>query len=487
MGYKFISIDTNKLIVNKENPRFSSVKNEYEAIETIILNQQEKLLNLIEDIAGNGLNPSELVIVVEEEEEEKYVVLEGNRRVTAIKLINDLDFYADIDSKFANKVSVILSKKSAHSINKINTIVFEERLEANRWIKIKHTGENSGVGILGWSKERKESFISENSKMDKVYKVLQYVKESKYYSDDLKIRLSDIKLSNLSRLLDDPHVRETIGLTLKNKKFYRLVAEEELSKGLSKILYDILNGIFKGKSISTKENRLAYIEGFTEKQLPCYEKEVIEIATLVATDLNDSNEILYNNEQISLNDFNVIDELTMEVLEEDNKSVLPKIKIKNKDIVLATTKNNRNRRKYLIPSDFNVKIEDKALGAIYKELKTLDIKRYSNSVEILFRVFLEKIVLNYIKKNNLDIEKNENLNLVETMECIIIDLKNKGKIILEDEAFVEELLKEKKGIFNSETLKDYTMNKERFIDIISLKRSWDILEELLKILILNIN
>lgn len=485
MGYKFINIDTDKLIVNKENPRFSSVKNEYEAIKTIILKQQEKLLNLIEDIAGNGLNPSELIIVVEEEG--KYVVLEGNRRVTAIKLINDLDFYADIDSKFANKASVILSRKSAHSINEINTIVFDDRLEANRWIKIKHTGENLGIGILGWSKERKESFISENGKMDKVYKVLEYVKQSKYYSDDLKIRLNDIKLSHLSRLLDDPHVRETIGLTLKNKKLYRLVSEEELSKGLSKILYDILNGIFKGKSISTKENRLAYIEGFTEKQLPCYEKEVIEIATLAATGLNDRNEILYNNEQMTLNDVNVIDEITMEVLEEDNKSLLPKIKIKSKDIVLATTKNNRNRRKYLIPSDFNVKIEDKALGAIYKELKTLDIKRYSNSVEILFRVFIEKIVLTYIKKNNFAIEKNENLNLIETIQYIIIDLKNKGKITLEDEVFVEELLKEKNGIFKSETLKDYTMNKERFIDIISLKESWDMLEVFLKILILNIN
>lgn len=474
MGYKFINVDIKKLIINKENPRYQWVECEYDAIKNIILRQQEKLLNLIEDIVENGVNPSELIIVVEEGE--NYVVLEGNRRVTAIKLINDLDLYADIDSKFANKLSVILSKNSAREIKEINAILFDSRLEANRWIKIRHTGENSGVGILGWSKERKQNFINENSKISRIYGILDYVKESKYYDENLKIQLDDIKISQLSRLLDDPHVRETIGLTLKNKKFYRIVPEEELSKGLSKILYDILNGVFRRKNISTKENRLTYIEGFLENQLPSYSNSDIEVGSLTITDTKNNKKIECDTEQMTLKDFNILNRM-------EKKNNIKEIgdKIKNKDIVLNTSKNNREKRRYLIPSDFNVRIIDKSIGAIYKELKTLDIKRYSNSVEILFRMFLEKIVLKYIEKNNLNLSVEENdLDLIENLKSIILDLKRKDRLTLEDEAFLEELLKRNKGIFKFNTLKEYILNRDIFIDIVQLKESWDLLECVVK-------
>ncbi|WP_055069735.1 ParB/Srx family N-terminal domain-containing protein [Clostridium massiliamazoniense] len=474
MGYKFINVDIEKLIINKENPRYQWVECEYDAIKNIILRQQEKLLNLIEDIAENGVNPSELIIVVEEGE--NYIVLEGNRRVTAIKLINDLDLYADIDSKFANKLSVILSKNSTREIKGINAILFDSRLEANRWIKIRHTGDNSGVGVLKWSKERKENFINENSKINRIYGILDYVRESKYYDENLKMQLDDVKVSQLSRLLDDPHVRETIGLRLKNKKFYRIVPEKELSKGLSKILYDILNGVFKGRSISTKENRLTYIEGFLGNQLPSYNNGEGEVSSLTITDAKEDNCIERDTEQMTLKDFNIIDGIAKEEKMEKLRS-----QIKNKDIVLTTSKSNRNKRRYLIPSDFNIRIVDKSIDSLYKELKTLDIKRYSNSVEVLFRMFLEKIVLNYVEKNNLDLKREEGeLDLIENLKSIILDLKHKEKLTLEDEAFLEELLKSKKGIFKFNTFKEYILNKDLFIDIVQLKESWDLVECVIK-------
>mgnify|MGYP000944436713 CR=1 FL=1 len=54
----------------------------------MITEQENKLVNLAEDIINNGLNPSDIPIVTPSADDEKaYVVLEGNRRVTAIKLI----------------------------------------------------------------------------------------------------------------------------------------------------------------------------------------------------------------------------------------------------------------------------------------------------------------------------------------------------------------------------------------------------------------
>lgn len=474
MAYRFLRIGVNKLIVNKDNPRFSSVEEEYDAIKAIILNQQEKLLNLIEDILENGLNPSELIIVVEDKS--GYVVLEGNRRITALKLINDLDFYGDIDSKFSNKLSVILSKNSEKVINKVGAIVFDERLEANKWLKIRHTGENQGVGIVGWSRERKDKFIKETTAIKRVNKILDYVKQSEYYSSDLKFRLKDLKLNQLSKLLEDPHVRETIGLTLKNKNLYRIVSEEELSKGLKKILYDILDGTFKKGSISTKENRLSYIESFNKNQLPSYDEFIGEEKNLNSEELKE-DAIVLNNEQITLEQLKEV-ALT---IDESKKELIPKLE--KKEINLNGIKKNKINRKYLIPSDVNIKIENREIEMIYKELKTLDIKRYANSVELLFRLFLEKITHNYIYKNKSLLEKKLQGTLTENLTEVLDYLLKEEKITLEEKTQLEDLLSSKKGLFKVEKFHDYSLNKEIFVDTMELKKAWDKLEFIIKILL----
>ena len=79
--YKTISIAD--LLVNITNPRFRPVDNQREAIDQMLNDQQDKLIRLAEDIINSGINPSELTIVTPEPSNpKKYIVQEGNRRVT---------------------------------------------------------------------------------------------------------------------------------------------------------------------------------------------------------------------------------------------------------------------------------------------------------------------------------------------------------------------------------------------------------------------
>ena len=83
MKTKSVSIDI--LDINTENPRFETVSSQREALTVMIENQRGKLVELANDIAINGLNPSDLCMVTPQENGGKFKVLEGNRRITALK------------------------------------------------------------------------------------------------------------------------------------------------------------------------------------------------------------------------------------------------------------------------------------------------------------------------------------------------------------------------------------------------------------------
>jgi hypothetical protein len=61
-----------------------------EALTRVIELQGEKLSNLAKDIVDNGLSPIDRLLVIEDEAlPDHYVVVEGNRRATALIILNN--------------------------------------------------------------------------------------------------------------------------------------------------------------------------------------------------------------------------------------------------------------------------------------------------------------------------------------------------------------------------------------------------------------
>lgn len=83
------TIKLTSLFVNTENYRFEPLSSQKEAIDKMIEDQGDKLYSLVDDIVTNGLSPVDLIIVTPNEDSNKYVVLEGNRRITSLKLLNN--------------------------------------------------------------------------------------------------------------------------------------------------------------------------------------------------------------------------------------------------------------------------------------------------------------------------------------------------------------------------------------------------------------
>jgi hypothetical protein len=85
-----------------------------------------------------------------------YQAWDGNRRVCAIKLLND----PDLAPPHLRKDRARLAAASAHvPIKKINCVVFDDHDDLRFWMGIIHDGVQGGVGKLDWDPQQKAQFF----------------------------------------------------------------------------------------------------------------------------------------------------------------------------------------------------------------------------------------------------------------------------------------------------------------------------------------
>ncbi|WP_298580063.1 hypothetical protein [uncultured Olegusella sp.] len=212
--YKRQDISIDKLIINDQNPRIFPVMGEQEAIYSILRDQslasrENKIITLAKDIALNGLHEEE-PFVVSPLPDGMYLVREGNRRATALKLGNNPEL---VPSGFANIVKAMsdLQGKMPQIIH--GAIITDNESEINRIISSRHSGPQGGIGIESWDSEQKARFqqLIEN-KPDGVIAFIDQIKD--LFSDNTEFirNLSQAKKTGIERMLGTPQVRTFCGI-----------------------------------------------------------------------------------------------------------------------------------------------------------------------------------------------------------------------------------------------------------------------------------
>lgn len=149
--FKNINIDDLKLdLMNPRLPKSKQGLDEKTVIEYMML--EAATLELMMAIGQNDYFAGEQLLVVEDEEDEgKYVVVEGNRRLTAVKLLNDPSIST------VKKDSI--KKAQAEAIFKpqeIPCLVFDEKNEILKYLGFRHI-----TGIKSWRLLEKARYLSD--------------------------------------------------------------------------------------------------------------------------------------------------------------------------------------------------------------------------------------------------------------------------------------------------------------------------------------
>lgn len=442
MSYHRKLIDLSLLNINIENPRFEMVGNQRDAIKTMIEDQKEKLIKLAEDIVNEGLNPGDPIFITKHEKQEgEFNVLEGNRRVTALKLLENPELISDKHKSLLNRFKKLSEQYSKVQIEKIPCVLFDNELEAEHWIELKHTGQNDGIGTVGWDAQQKARF-DERVKGDSSFalQIIDFLEKEESVDDELKNNLRKVKSSSLQRLATDPDFRRMVGIDIKDGKVITHYEPSEVAKPLSKAANDLLRKDFTVKDIYYKDDRLRYLETFKKTDLPDKTQELAGDWELIST---------------------------IPPKKADPKKAEENKKKKSKSLI--------SKRHTLIPKSTIIPISQPRVNKIYYELKDLDVKDFENSAAITFRVFIELSMDSYIEKYPIPGVTN-NSNLSHKLKSVATDLEVKG--ILDKNklkgAFTASTMKD--SIFSIDTFNAFVHNKDFHPESESLKKNWDNLE-----------
>ena len=376
---RLLSIDNLKLDV--KNPRFSyqSTKemNQTEIVKYLVENHA--VYELAKAIAVNGYLLNEEPIVCKEGE--SYVVLEGNRRVAACKiLLNPYKFLSPLRAKELSKYDSI--------DDKLRCNIAPTRRDADTLIYNKHTG----IPLQKWDKVSQDAFLanllqSQNLSPEQVaYKlsvpaseirkalrrhaIHQYCIElfqSEPYELE-QIREQGFPITNFERFYDDERGLNFLGLAFgSNGEIQKLLPDEEFNRRFKFIVNQILSQDLTSRTFNNEDDKNEYISTIKK-----YDKDKFDL------DIKPGSLPLIN--------------------QNENVPDAPSSQTKESEEGGKSSKTKRTRRKSGLFADYNWGDTGvNKLDALFNSLKELAYKRHLDMAGISLRCYVDMLIYEFLR------------------------------------------------------------------------------------------
>ena len=379
------------LILDVQNPRITKADNQRDALQRILDDQQTNLAVLAQDIAANGLNPMDRWLVLPTDEEGDHVVIEGNRRLAAIKILVNPAVLGDLQlpARLKKKLEAIAATFDPASISPIDCFIVADRTSAAPWIQQRHTGANEGKGIVNWSGVATARFRGGGVALQAFDFVMAEGGFSAAKQEEIE---NKFPITTLDRLMSTPAVRTIIGVQSSKGELSTDLPFPDLIKVLRKIVLDLSEGKVNVNNLKSKEQQINYVSNLVDV-LPDPAKRhgaFRPIAQKEADTARDAND-------------------------EPGESETPP----------APKPATPRPRKALIPADCKLNVDIPKIRKVEDELRKMPLILYPNAISTLLRVFLELSVDAYLTRRGIPLsitvtgprEKDKSL-AVKVKECL---------------------------------------------------------------------
>lgn len=257
MAYRKLPLAS--LIVNPANDRHGELENETAAIAQLFAAQEQHMRNLAKDLVAKGeIFEPPLVFP----SGDKYVVADGNRRTTCLKLlaaprraptVELQQFFADCRKNWQGAFPDKIECRVESDRDRVDDILFR-----------RHTGVQGGIGQSTWNDRMKANFVIRTGKGGGLN-----------VADEIEKRLKEAKLlparkiprSNLNRLLSAESLRNRLGISVRKGKLEIIREEAETLAALQRVASDLANRVITLDNIWDTESKLAYIDALEAEGL----------------------------------------------------------------------------------------------------------------------------------------------------------------------------------------------------------------------------
>jgi hypothetical protein len=430
-----IEISVADLLFDVQNPRLASPnQGQRETLRALATSQGPKLRALAEDIVTYGLDPSELTIVMASigDAENRFVVLDGNRRLAALRALENPDVVAGaITANVLSALRRLSQEYQTAPIDSIPCVVVKDRDEARHWLELRHMGERGGAGPVFWGADESARFRVRSGRPPEIQtQALNFLERHGDFAQDVR---SKVRTTTLQRLLTSPQVRSKLGLEWSDQQLKAVGDEDAVAKALMHVVNDIANGTLKVGHVYTADQRNAYAD-----RLP----SDIVVAPARTPDT-----------AVPLGDA---------AAQQAAKKgpAAPRL---------------AKPREHLIPRDCVLQIHDARIHQIETELRRLKLEDYPNAVSVLFRVFLELSVDAYIGR--VPLATPDKAALGTKLEAVTSDLVTHKKLTGQQAKPVRAAAQKNRFLAPSvTTMHQWVHNQYMFPGPSDLRADWDNLQ-----------
>lgn len=258
-----------QLDLDLRNARFrDDAANQTQALEFMLAVAGEKCLGLLKDLCTTGrLNPSDVPIVVNDGS--RFKVLEGNRRLTCLKIWRDpslLDSLTDeLKDKFSRRFRAVISASPYSPPTSIDVVIVATVEEADNWIDKKHgLGQEGGASTVEWSSFQKDRRrFRQTGKRSQSYSFVELL-NTEYEDDqemtDLLTRAIGAQYTTLDRLVKNPVMRNDFGIRYSSGGRTRMDrSAEQMRPLLYEVLYDLAEKNVDSRALHSSDDTSKYL------------------------------------------------------------------------------------------------------------------------------------------------------------------------------------------------------------------------------------
>ena len=309
---------------------------------------------------------------------------EGNRRLTALKALENPDTIAGaVTPKVLRQLRGLSRRYQEAPIEEVLCAMMPAE-EAHHWMRIRHTGENKGAGIVPWNSDDSDRFKVRTGKAKAGLhtQVLNFLQSSGHIDAEKR---SKIPATSLKRLLGTPYVRSRLGIDSKTGLLHFKADTDRVVTALLYVINDLVaeNGT-KTEDIYTSEKRKEYANSLPPR-----------VAVTETWDVG--------------------------VPASEVKAGSPK-KVNRKTRTPPPRKPTT-----LISRDCTLEISDQRISEIETELRRLNIEDYPNAISVLFRVFIELSADAYCNERSIA-QSLKKETLANKLKTAADDLVKRGKL-----------------------------------------------------------
>lgn len=331
------------------------------------------LVNLALDIHHSGLSPA-LRFIVMEKPDGRYAVLDGNRRLAALRLIQHPELLppGPGTNEFADLVS-----GPGKEPDRVACYLVPERDDADDWLERTHTGQADGKGTVQWSPAAQHRWrkIGRPTQTSRAIDVLDWLKRHVDDEDDVQDKIGYVErnaTTNLGRLAQTIIVRDLVGFHFEEREFVPDAPEPDVVRRLSAIVVDLASGRAV-TDIARKEDREKYIRD------------------LLGSDLHGQQA---GSLQASLLEDDEAHEDTSEPAEQEDKDDADEPLVGDADPDSGSSQGAESRTpdRRLTPRLFRDVTVDglhARTQSIFWELRNLDLSKFPNAAAVLLRCAIE--------------------------------------------------------------------------------------------------